>query len=173
MWNVPPKEHCMQIRNGRQNGSRWCWVSALCTLHRYGSDTDSHSEDERKEEPQENRRASITQLITSFIMPGQTLVYRPPPRISVYFSASEFDCYKSRVSCLYCFRCWLTNVRKIQAAVKCTTVKFAGFAFYFNAMKQTPHCIYSSLSCLCVPAVFSISCCVRKCLRHFSHSLPS
>lgn len=60
-------------------------------MHRYGYDTDSHSEEERKEEPEE-RRTSLTELgikITSFIMPTKTSVYLPPP----LFSAIAFRHY--------------------------------------------------------------------------------
>ncbi|XP_042596656.1 inositol 1,4,5-triphosphate receptor associated 2-like isoform X1 [Cyprinus carpio] len=70
-WNMAAKRP--PLKRFISSGT-WADIDEPTLMNRYGYDTDSHSEEERKEEPEE-RRSSITELgikITSFIMPNKT-----------------------------------------------------------------------------------------------------
>ncbi|XP_016138401.1 inositol 1,4,5-triphosphate receptor associated 2 [Sinocyclocheilus grahami] len=70
-WNMAAKRP--PLKRFISSGT-WADIDEPTLMNRYGYDTDSHSEKERKEEPEE-RRTSITELgikITSFLMPNKT-----------------------------------------------------------------------------------------------------
>ncbi|XP_016304378.1 lymphoid-restricted membrane protein isoform X2 [Sinocyclocheilus anshuiensis] len=70
-WNMATKRP--PLKRFISSGT-WADIDEPTLMNRYGYDTDSHSEEERKEEPEE-RKTSMTELgikITSFIMPTKT-----------------------------------------------------------------------------------------------------